>query len=90
MDETKPNTLVVKIAGETINVYAEEGQDYIRRMTDYINSITDGFVAKKGAVVSPQVQLAFAALELCDELFKTRKELDEYIQTFGGEKGEDV
>jgi len=72
MNGANDKSMSVKIAGEIINVYAEEGQEYITRMSNYINYIVNEFNKKKGPNVRQPVQLAYAALELCNTLFTER------------------
>jgi hypothetical protein len=72
MDGLKGDVLAVDIAGETVKVYAENGQEYIIRMANYINFIIDDFNKKKGPHVRQSIQLIYAALDLCDALFTER------------------
>jgi hypothetical protein len=67
------NSLPIKIAGEIIKVYADEGPEYISRMANYINYIIDDFNSKKGSSVRQTILLIYAALELCNTLFQERE-----------------
>jgi len=69
---TGENSLSVKIAGEILKVYADEGPEYIMRMANYINYIINEFNFKKGHSVRQNILLVYATLELCNALFKER------------------
>ncbi|MCL2703488.1 MAG: cell division protein ZapA [Defluviitaleaceae bacterium] len=71
-DAGTDNSLAVKISGEVIKVYADDGPEYIMRMANYINYIIDEFKAKKGHGVRQTILLAYAALELCHAYFQER------------------
>jgi cell division protein ZapA (FtsZ GTPase activity inhibitor) len=74
MDNSKDDkSLSVDIAGEVINIYADEGPEHIARIAEYINNIVNNFNAKKGPGVRKSVQLTFAALEICNTLFAERE-----------------
>lgn len=71
-DDEKGQALNVKIGGETVKVFAAEGPEYIQRMANYINYIIDDFNNKKGRAVRQSLLLVYAALELCDTLFREK------------------
>ena len=62
----------IKIGGEILKVYADEGPEYIMRMANYINYIISEFNSKKGHSVRQNILLVYACLELCNALFKER------------------
>ena len=72
INNTADKSLSVKIAGEIIKVYADEGPEYIMRMANYINYVINEFNTKKGHSVRSNILLVYAALELCNALFKER------------------
>ena len=65
-------SMSVKIGGEIIKVFADEGPEYIMRMANYINYVISEFNSKKGHTVRQNILLVYATLELCNALFKER------------------
>ena len=64
------NRLAITINSRKYTVVANESEDYIRRLAEHINEKVD-YVLKGGQNIIGERPIVLAALNICDEYFKT-------------------
>jgi len=69
------NRVELKIAGRGYTLSADEGEDYMRTLADFVSARILGFKRQNNA--SPVDAATLAALAIADELFKERRKKQE-------------
>ncbi len=67
---SEPRRVEFQLLGQTLAIRTAESPDYIRALAKYIDERVTAL--KRSGVKDPMTPLALAALDITDELFKTR------------------
>jgi cell division protein ZapA (FtsZ GTPase activity inhibitor) len=77
MATPEKTVVTVLIAGDEYNIRAEATPEYTRECARYVDATITEITRSSRSVMEPHKAAILAAMSLADQLFQTRRELDE-------------
>ena len=71
---SEPARVELTLLGQTLTVRTEASPDYLRSLAAYLEERVG--TIKRGGVRDPQAALVLAALDIADELFRAREDVN--------------
>lgn len=74
---SEKTAVTITIAGEQYNIRAEATPEYTRECARYVDTAISDITKSSRSVMDPYKAAILAALSLADQLFQTRRELEQ-------------